>query len=95
MDLIYFSKYTLFFFCISVLDWEVEQGLGTKLPAEEYSHCYKRTITDLLYNLKSEYASQFIDLQKGRAELNHTLYQAQQSFIHNIHSKVKLGITSA
>lgn len=76
-------------FCISVLDCEVEQGFGAKLPAEEYSHYYKRTITDLLYNLKSEYASQFIDLQKGRAELNHTLYQAQQDFIHNIHSKVK------
>ncbi|KAB5579452.1 hypothetical protein PHYPO_G00195220 [Pangasianodon hypophthalmus] len=73
----------------TVLDWEVEQGLGAKLPAEEYSHCYKRTITDLLYNLKSEYASQFIDLQKGRAQLNHTLYQAQQSFIHNIHSKLR------
>lgn len=66
----------------------MEQGLGAKFPAEECSHCYKRTITDLLFNLKSEYASQFIDLQKGRAELNHTLYQAQQSFIHNIHSKV-------
>ncbi|KAI5104186.1 NACHT domain- and WD repeat-containing protein 1-like isoform X1, partial [Silurus meridionalis] len=73
----------------TVLDWEVDQGLGAKLPAEEYSHCYKRTITDLLYNLKSEYASQFIDLRKGRAELNHTLIQAQQSFIHNIHSKLR------
>ncbi|TSK82214.1 NACHT domain- and WD repeat-containing protein 1 [Bagarius yarrelli] len=70
-----------------LLDWEVEQGLGAKLPAEEYSYCYKRTITDLLFNLRSEYASQFIDLQKGRAELNHSLYQAQQNFIHNIHSK--------
>lgn len=75
--------------CILVLDWEMEQGLGVKLPAEEYSHCYKRTITDLLYNMKSEYASQFIDLHTGRAELNHTLYQAQQNFIHNIHSKVR------
>ncbi|KAG7330095.1 hypothetical protein KOW79_006317 [Hemibagrus wyckioides] len=73
----------------TVMDWEVEQGLGAKLPAEEYSHCYKRTITDLLYNLKSEYASQFIDLLKGRAELNHTLYQAQQTFIHNIHRKLR------
>ncbi|KAF4089359.1 hypothetical protein AMELA_G00065260 [Ameiurus melas] len=72
----------------TVLDCEVEQGFGAKIPAEEYSHCYKRTITDLLYNLKSEYASQFIDLQKGRAELNHTLYQAQQNFIHNIHRKL-------
>ncbi|KAM9500864.1 NACHT domain- and WD repeat-containing protein 1-like [Clarias gariepinus] len=73
----------------TVLDWEVEQGLGAKLPAEVYSHCYKRTITDLLYNLKSEYASQFVDLQKGRAELNQTLYQAQQSFLYNIHSKLR------
>ncbi|XP_027025117.2 NACHT domain- and WD repeat-containing protein 1 [Tachysurus fulvidraco] len=73
----------------TVLDWEVEQGLGAKLPAEVYSHCYKRKITDLMYNLKSEYASQFIDLQKGRAELNHTMYQAQQCFIHNIHRKLR------
>lgn len=67
----------------------MEQGLGVKFPAEEYSHCYKRTIIDLLYNLKNEYASQFIDLQTGRAELNHTLYQAQQNFLHNIQSKVR------
>ncbi|XP_036452929.1 uncharacterized protein LOC118826148 [Colossoma macropomum] len=73
----------------TVLDWEVEQGLGAKLPAEEYSHCYKRIITDLLYNLKSEYAPQFIDLHKGRPEINQTLYRAQQSFIHKIHSKVR------
>ncbi|KAI4905072.1 hypothetical protein NFI96_016045, partial [Prochilodus magdalenae] len=73
----------------TVLDWEVEQGLGAKLPAEEYSHCYKRIITDLLYNLKSEYAPQFINLHKGRPEINQTLYRAQQSFIRNIHSKLR------
>jgi len=73
-----------------VLDWEVEQGLGGKQPPEEYSHCYKRIITDLLYNLKNEYASQFIDLHKGRPEINQTLHQAQQRFIRNIHLKVCL-----
>ncbi|KAG9274177.1 hypothetical protein AMEX_G11074 [Astyanax mexicanus] len=73
----------------TVLDWEMEQGLGAKLPAEEYSHCYKRIITDLLYNLRSEYAQQFIDLHKGRPEINQTLHRSQQSFIHNIHSKLR------
>ncbi len=74
--------------CVSVLDWEVEQGLGGKQPPEEFSHCYKRIITDLLYNLKNEYAPQFIDLHKGRSEINQTLHQAQQRFIRNIHLKV-------
>ncbi|XP_017574350.1 uncharacterized protein LOC108440128 [Pygocentrus nattereri] len=73
----------------TVLDWEVEQGLGEKLPAEEYSHCYKRIITDLLFNLKSEYAPQFIDLHKGRPEINQTLYRAQQSFMRKIHSMLR------
>ncbi|KAK9972217.1 hypothetical protein ABG768_025540 [Culter alburnus] len=73
----------------TVLDWEVEQGLGGKQPPEEYSHCYKRIITDLLYNLKNEYASQFIDLHKGRPEINQTLHQAQQRFIRNIHLKLR------
>ncbi|XP_016335060.1 uncharacterized protein LOC107683518 [Sinocyclocheilus anshuiensis] len=73
----------------TVLDWEVEQGLGGKQPPEEYSHCYKRIITDLLYNLKNEYAPQFIDLHKGRSEINQTLHQAQQCFIRNIHLKLR------
>ncbi|XP_067301621.1 uncharacterized protein [Pseudorasbora parva] len=73
----------------TVLDWEVEQGLGGNQPPEEYSHCYKRIITDLLYNLKNEYASQFIDLHKGRPEINQTLHQAQQRFIRNIHLKLR------
>ncbi|KTG05110.1 hypothetical protein cypCar_00003124, partial [Cyprinus carpio] len=71
------------------LDWEVEQGLGGKQPPEEFSHCYKRIITDLLYNLKNEYAPQFIDLHKGRSEINQTLHQAQQRFIRNIHLKLR------
>ncbi|XP_043099106.1 NACHT domain- and WD repeat-containing protein 1 [Puntigrus tetrazona] len=74
---------------VLVLDWEVEQGLGGKQPPEEYSHCYKRIITDLLYNLKNEYAPQFIDLHKGRSEINQTLHQAQQRFIRNIHLKLR------
>ncbi|XP_026122513.1 uncharacterized protein LOC113105579 isoform X3 [Carassius auratus] len=73
----------------TVLDWEVEQGLEGKLPPEEFSHCYKRIITDLLYNLKNEYAPQFIDLHKGRSEINQTLHQAQQRFIRNIHLKLR------
>uniref|UniRef100_A0A9J7XU40 Si:ch211-212k18.6 n=1 Tax=Cyprinus carpio carpio TaxID=630221 RepID=A0A9J7XU40_CYPCA len=73
----------------TVLDWEVEQGLGGKQPPEEFSHCYKRIITDLLYNLKNEYAPQFIDLHKGRSEINQTLHQAQQRFIRNIHLKLR------
>ncbi|XP_058637661.1 uncharacterized protein LOC131543863 [Onychostoma macrolepis] len=73
----------------TVLDWEVEQGLGGKQPPEEFSHCYKRIITDLLYNLKNEYAPQFIDLHKGRSEINQTLHQAQQRFISNIHLKLR------
>ncbi|XP_051510932.1 uncharacterized protein LOC127415919 [Myxocyprinus asiaticus] len=73
----------------TVLDWEVDQGLGGKQPVEEYSHCYKRIITDLLYNLKSEYATQFIDLHKGRPEINQNLHQAQQRLIHNIHLKLR------
>ncbi|KAK7176931.1 hypothetical protein R3I93_001002 [Phoxinus phoxinus] len=73
----------------TALDWEVEQGLGGKQPPEEYSHCYKRIITDLLFNLKNEYASHFIDLHKGRPEINQTLHQAQQRFIRNIHLKLR------
>ncbi|XP_050970848.1 uncharacterized protein LOC127168239 isoform X2 [Labeo rohita] len=73
----------------TALDWEVEQGLGGKQPPEEYSHCYKRIITDLLYNLKNEYAPQFIDLHKGRPEINQTLHQAHQRFIRNIHLKLR------
>lgn len=73
---------------VSVLDSEVEQGFEGKLPAEQYCHCYKRIITDLLYNLKSEYACQFIDLHKGRPEINQVLHQAQQHFVRNIHFNV-------
>ncbi|XP_073764359.1 uncharacterized protein si:ch211-212k18.6 isoform X5 [Danio rerio] len=73
----------------TVLDREVEQGLGGKQPPEEFSHCYKRIITDLLYNLKNEHASQFIDLHKGRPEINQTFHQAQQRFIRNIHLKLR------
>ncbi|XP_076828927.1 uncharacterized protein LOC143475082 isoform X3 [Brachyhypopomus gauderio] len=73
----------------TVLDLEVEQGLGSKLPAEEHSYCYKRIITDLPYNLKSEHARQFIDLHKGRPEVNQILHQAQQHCLHTVHSKLR------
>ncbi len=76
-----------------MLDREVEQGLGGKQPPEEFSHCYKRIITDLLYNLKNEYAPQFIDLLKERSEINQTLHQAQQRFIRNIHLKVGISLS--
>ncbi|TRY69677.1 hypothetical protein DNTS_030265 [Danionella cerebrum] len=73
----------------NLLDWEVEQGLGGEELPEEHCHCYKRIITDLMYNLRSEHASQFVDLHKGRTEVNQTLHQAQLRFISNIHLKLR------
>ena len=74
-----------------VLDWEVEQGLSAKSPPEDFCHCYKRIIPDLLFNLRSEHAPNYIDLLKGQAELNHTFHEAHQRFIQIVHGKVTGG----
>ncbi|KAG5260928.1 hypothetical protein AALO_G00298090 [Alosa alosa] len=73
----------------TVLDWEVEQGLSTLSPPEAFCHCYKRIIPDLLYNLCSEHAANYIDLLKGQGEVNPTLHAAHQRTIQNIHSKLR------
>ncbi|KAK6323042.1 hypothetical protein J4Q44_G00053810 [Coregonus suidteri] len=76
----------------TVLDCEVEQGLrslGTEAPPEEHCHCYKRVIPDLHHSLRNEHAAHYIDLLKGRPQVNRTLNAAHQSFVERIHKKLR------
>eukprot|EP00063_Salmo_salar_P087124 XP_014061959.1 PREDICTED: uncharacterized protein LOC106608527 isoform X2 [Salmo salar] len=76
----------------TVLDWEVEQGLqalGAKSPPEEHCHCYKRVIPDLHYSLRNEHAAHYIDLLRGRPQVNHTLNAAHQGFMDRVHKKLR------
>ncbi|KAG9347016.1 hypothetical protein JZ751_005943 [Albula glossodonta] len=73
----------------TVLESEVEQGLRTSGPPEDHCHWYKRTITDMKYNLKSEKAPKYIDILKGRPEINQTLYSYHQRFMDSIHTKLR------
>ncbi|KAJ8269670.1 hypothetical protein COCON_G00122770 [Conger conger] len=73
----------------TVLECEVEQGLGVEGPPEDHCHWYKRTISDLTYNLKSEKASKYIDMLKGRPEINQKLYSSHRRFMNSIHTKLR------
>ncbi|KAJ8416550.1 hypothetical protein AAFF_G00358380 [Aldrovandia affinis] len=73
----------------TVLESEVEQGLRTNGPPEGHCHWYKRTITDMKYNMKSEKASKYIDLLKGRPEINQNLHSSHQRFMDIIHTKLR------
>ncbi|KAJ8383073.1 hypothetical protein SKAU_G00038510 [Synaphobranchus kaupii] len=73
----------------TVLESEVEQGLITGGPPEAHCHWYKRNISDMEYNLKSEKASKYIDLLKGRREINQNLHSSHQRFMNSIHTKLR------
>ncbi|KAG7461821.1 hypothetical protein MATL_G00195090 [Megalops atlanticus] len=73
----------------TVLESEVEKGLRTSGPPEDHCHWYKRTITDIKYNLKSDKASNYIDILKGRPEVNQTLHSSHQKFMESIHKKLR------
>ncbi|MBN3301764.1 NWD2 protein, partial [Amia calva] len=73
----------------TVLDFEVEQGLRTVDPPENHCTWYKRTITDIKYNLRSEKASDYIDILASDPEINQKLYSAHQKFMENIHTKLR------
>ncbi|XP_015201323.2 uncharacterized protein [Lepisosteus oculatus] len=73
----------------TVVDVEVAQGLQTAGPPEEHCHWYKRTITDIKYNLGSEKASDYIDILTSQPEINETLYAAHQKFMDSIHAKLR------
>ncbi|KAK6493133.1 hypothetical protein HHUSO_G2632 [Huso huso] len=73
----------------TVLDCEVDQGLQTSGPPEEHCHWFKRTITDIKYNLGSIKASDYIDTHPTQPEINQTLYAAHQKFMDNIHTKLR------
>lgn len=75
--------------CLAVLESEVEQGLRVEGPPEDHFHWYKRTISDLKYNLKDEKASKYIDLLKGRPEINRNLHSSHRRFMDSIHTKVR------
>ncbi|KAG5844984.1 hypothetical protein ANANG_G00133960 [Anguilla anguilla] len=73
----------------TVLASEVEQGLSVQGPPEQHCHWYKRNISDITYNLKSDKASKYIDILKGRPEVNQNLYSCHQRFMESIHTKLR------
>ncbi|XP_076581752.1 uncharacterized protein LOC143317485 [Chaetodon auriga] len=75
----------------TVLDWEVETGLQSvdEAPPEEHCHCYKRLIPDLYCNLKNEHVAQYIDLLKGRTQLDPVLNAAHEQFMNRLHEKLR------
>ncbi|XP_071334325.1 uncharacterized protein [Trachinotus anak] len=75
----------------TVLDWEVETGLQSidEVPPEQHCHCYKRVIPDLYHNLKNQLAAQYVDLLKGRAQLDPELSTAHQCFMERLHKKLR------
>ncbi|XP_028856386.1 uncharacterized protein LOC114801979 isoform X2 [Denticeps clupeoides] len=73
----------------TVLERELEEGLSAMSPPEDFCHCYKRIIPDLQFNLRSEHTPQFIDLLKGRPEINQKVHSSHQRFIHNLHKKLR------
>ncbi|KAL0970488.1 hypothetical protein UPYG_G00242740 [Umbra pygmaea] len=76
----------------TVLDWEIEQGLqalGPSAPPEGHCHCYKRVIPDLHDNLGDPQAGHYIDLLRGRPQLNPTLTAAHQGFMHRVHKQLR------
>ncbi|KAJ3585371.1 hypothetical protein NHX12_014092, partial [Muraenolepis orangiensis] len=76
----------------TVLDWETEEGLrslGEGRPPEAHCHCYKRVIPDLLYQLKSEYATHYLDLLRGRPQVNTALATAHHNFMGRVFAKLR------
>ncbi|KAJ8262209.1 hypothetical protein GJAV_G00163800 [Gymnothorax javanicus] len=73
----------------TVQECEAEQALRVPGPPENHFHWYKRTIADIHYNLKSEKASKYIDILKGRPEINYNLHSCHQRFMNNIHTKLR------
>ncbi|CAL8384570.1 unnamed protein product, partial [Arctogadus glacialis] len=76
----------------TVLDWETEEGLrslGDGCPPEQHCHCYKRLIPDLYYNLKNEHAARYVDLMKGRPQVNAALAAAHQRFMGRVYDKLR------
>ncbi|XP_043919446.1 NACHT and WD repeat domain-containing protein 2-like [Protopterus annectens] len=67
---------------------ETEYALNTYCSANDHCYWFKRTITDLKYNLANEKASDYIDILALRPEINEKLQKAHQNFIAHVHSKL-------
>ncbi|XP_029438114.1 NACHT and WD repeat domain-containing protein 2-like isoform X2 [Rhinatrema bivittatum] len=73
----------------TVLQQELDQGLQVQGSPEDHCHGFKRTITDLQFNLSNEKSSEYIDIFPLKPEINKELYLAHQNLIESIHTRLR------
>ncbi|XP_069796593.1 uncharacterized protein [Narcine bancroftii] len=73
----------------TVIEKEVKQGLNTEGIPENHCHWFKRTITDIQYNLSSEKALDYIDIFPRKRQLNTRLWKAHTTFLESIHARLR------